>query len=338
MDQNPEPSIGNSDQSPEGNGVPSRPPSSPPAQPKIAPQSPTLEQQLQLYKKRGINPNPWIAAYDKRYVSVLGYQDPFHYVKLQDWMELLREKFLLQNESEFSIRRRFVKPRCVGCGHFCNRDGPCPDMPLALPCGHIIGYNCLSNLYQRFLDHNMLAYAHCPWRGPGPDGPPTWSPACTTRIFHRCPHPLMYLELPPATEAFYLPDSFFCSRINGYMPKECRRCSVATHLKEMTREIRGKYRQDSTFASCSGIDGLLEGERRVLQARPKIGLEEHAAGASDLIKDFLDHTPSVPEPGRPLRPEVHFLKPCITYGKRKAPSLCPAATPKTGDRPGTPAV
>ena len=280
---------------------------------------------LQLYQSRGINPCPWIAERDMDYIKDLGYQDPYYWPNLQDWTESLVDRFFGRCIDMGVIRQRFIRPKCVACGQLCQDGNPLTeiDQPVALPCGHIVGLNCLTNLCENFTTgEGGFETWSCPWKGPGEDEPPTWSERCGLRMFHLCGHPMIYMRLPKLDEDFYLPEDFFIHHFNGYVPRDCRRCSIKNQLTNWTQAARDKFGMKQVFATCSGIDGLLPGELRTWGSHPQRALQRYAMAKSRQMEEFLTSTPTPLEAygARPVRSQVIFLSPCVVARPARQPS------------------
>lgn len=203
----------------------------------------------------GLNPCSWLEGADLSVIGNLGCPDPYYWPSLQDWVESLHERFMdHQRIDTAQLRQRFVRLKCVACDRICD-DGSSADgvdPPVALPCGHIIGFNCLQRYRAQLETTEDWEKLTCPWRGPTGDDPTSWSKACNTKMFYRCSHPTIFMRTPSLSEDFYLPDDFFIPRMEGrFMPHQCQRCSVKSLLMKWTRELRQEPGMERTFTSCS---------------------------------------------------------------------------------------
>ncbi|KAF7552586.1 hypothetical protein G7Z17_g4208 [Cylindrodendrum hubeiense] len=252
---------------------------------------------------------PWLSEEDLELIGDLGLPDPYHWGNLQIWTERLLQKYCARISDSRVVRHRFIRTRCILCRHLCEDTGlgSIIDPPVALPCGHIMGWSC----YADFCDNYTMGKIPltCPWNGPQQGDPASWSPACNERIVHDCEHTAIFARIPPPTEEFYIPQGFFMP-VDGLVTAKCRRCTIKKLLVRWTREVRQDGEFPHAFAACSGINGLLEGEKAGFGPLVQPGLEDEGAARSRILEELFGSTPT-PLDGTELEEtstEVVFFK------------------------------
>ncbi|KAH7165711.1 hypothetical protein EDB81DRAFT_878078 [Dactylonectria macrodidyma] len=234
---------------------------------------------------------PWLSPQDLVLIGDLGLPDPFHWGNMIEWTETFLLKYDAGLEDTRTVRHRFIRARCILCGDLCEgKDmNTIIDPPVALPCGHIMGWTCYAEFSENYLE--MDGTYECPWNGPRIGDPDTWSPVCEERIVHDCAHSSIFARIPPPTEEFYLPPGFF-TPANGFVTAKCRKCTVDDLLLRWTHEAREDGQFPYAFATCGRRHGLLEGEIPGYGPLVEHGLQDDAELRSQLLEELFGSTPT----------------------------------------------
>ncbi|KAI5461647.1 hypothetical protein BGZ63DRAFT_386298 [Mariannaea sp. PMI_226] len=241
-------------------------------------------------------PCPWLTEEDLNLIGHLGLPDPYHWGNLQTWVERVLQAYHAQISDSRVVRQRFIRTKCVRCKRLCE-DADLEsiiDPPVALPCGHIMGWTC----YAEFVDNYTAGEGsgECPWKGPTGEEPPEWSPACGERIIYVCEHPAMFARIPAPSREFYLPQQFFIPP-DGFMPSNCRRCTVHNLLAQWTREVRRNGAGSDVFVCCSGADELRDGGGANYRGLVRPEYARAAMDNSAILEEIFARTPAPAENG-----------------------------------------
>ncbi|KAM5344812.1 hypothetical protein ACJ41O_010674 [Fusarium nematophilum] len=221
---------------------------------------------------------PWLNDEDMNLIGDLGLPDPYDWHHMQQWAIRLIDKYDGVSSDTPFVRQRFIRPRCVACTIPCEGENfeHVIDPPVAMPCGHILGYSCYSYLLD---DYNEGNGSHiCPL------------PDCNERIFYVCGHDLTAAHLPHPGAPFYLPPSFFIPN-GGYMPKKCRRCSIQDWVDRWTEEVRRDDKHKNVWVTCSGLHGIPDGPARMREATLAPGFMPLQRQRREFLQEFFDETP-----------------------------------------------
>ncbi|KAK7408593.1 hypothetical protein QQX98_009241 [Neonectria punicea] len=251
---------------------------------------------------------PWLTREDLELIGDLGLPDMYHWGNLQIWTERFLQKYYARISDARAIRHRFIRTKCIACRHLCEAPdlNTIVDPPVALPCGHIMGWTCYADLCDNYVaGEGPLT---CPWDGPAAHEPATWSGACDQRIVYDCDHPDIFARIPSPTEEFFLPQGFF-TPVGGFMTSRCRRCTVKDLLVQWTAEARQKEENALVFAACDGIHGL---EERTRPTADRLHDPEFVALAAErtlLLEELIGSTPT------PLKEETELddMDPTVIY-------------------------
>lgn len=252
---------------------------------------------------------PWLTEEDYKLIKDLSLPDPYHWNNMQTWIEQVLKKFHGRRSDSSTVRQRFIRTKCVACRHFCEDVDVenVVDPPVALPCGHVMGWTCYSEFVDSFVAGE--GSGKCPWDGPRDDEPQTWSRACGESVIYTCPHPFMFARIPPFGHEFYLPAGFFI-RQEGHMPDKCRECMIKHLLMRWTRELWKERGRSNVVVYCAGFNGLTEGERRRLYAAGdyKTKCEGHSKRLTEYMEELFESTPANAENG-----VLEELEPAVWY-------------------------
>ncbi|KPM38838.1 hypothetical protein AK830_g7745 [Neonectria ditissima] len=251
---------------------------------------------------------PWLTREDLDLIGDLGLPDLYHWGNLQTWTERFLQKYHARISDARAIRHRFIRTKCIACKHLCEDAdlNTIVDPPVALPCGHIMGWTCYADLCDAY--EVGESSPTCPWRGPAPHEPSTWSAACDQRIIYDCDHPDIFARVPSPTEDFYLPQAFF-TPAGGYVTTLCRRCSVRELLVQWTQEARQKDENARVFAACDGLHGLEHNARPIAVRLTDPEFVALAGERTLLVEELIGSTPT------PLKEEAEpdDMDPTVIY-------------------------